>query len=104
MAEIINTFNQNDFIFLCETWLLDYESKKYLNSLSPPHDFLHKSDMNIASLKGRPYGGRTFFINKYINIKNYNFINQHLAFITLELNKKNLLSFQFIYLLTIILT
>ncbi len=80
--------NQNDFIFLCETWLLDYESEKYLNSLSSTHDFLHKSDMNIAPLKGRPYGGRTFIIKKHINVKNYNFINKHLAFITLELNKK----------------
>ncbi len=89
--------NQNDFIFFCETWLLDYESEKYLNFLSSTHDFLHKSDMNIAPLKGRPYGGRTFIIKKHINIKNYNFINKHLAFITLELNKKKF-SFISVYL------
>jgi hypothetical protein len=67
--------------------LLDYESDKYLNSLSSTHCFLHKSDMNITPSKGRPYGGRAFIIKKHIIIKNYNFINKHLAFITLEVNK-----------------
>ena len=94
--------NQNDFIFLCETWLLDYESDRYLNSLSSTHCFFHKSDMNIAPSKGRPYGGRTFIIKKHIIVKNLNFINKHLAF-KIELNEKFLLLSQFIYLMIITL-
>ena len=95
--------NNNDFIFLCETWLLDYESDKFLNTSSSTHCFLHKSDMNIAPSKGRPYGGHTFIIKlhnlllRYIIVKNFNFINNHLAFITLKLNEK-ILTFISVYL------
>jgi hypothetical protein len=73
---------------LCETWLLDYESDKYLNSLFSTHYFFHKSDMNIAPSKGRLYGGRTIIIKKHIIVKNFNFINKRLAFITIVLNEK----------------
>jgi hypothetical protein len=38
----------NDFIFICETWLLDYESTNLLNSLSSSHTIFHKSDMNFT--------------------------------------------------------
>ncbi len=50
--------------------------------------FFHKSDMIIAPSKGRPYGGRTLIIKKHIIVKNFNFINKHFAFITIELNEK----------------
>ena len=58
-----------DFIFLCETWLLDYESTNLLNSLSSSYSILHKSDMNVTPSKGRPYGGRAFIVKKHLIMK-----------------------------------
>ncbi len=49
----------NDFIFLCETWLLNSETS-YLKSLSLTHTVITNSDMNISPLRGRPFGGRAF--------------------------------------------
>ncbi len=59
-------FNDNDIIFLCETWLLDRESDNFLNSLSSLHLTFHNSDMSISPIRGRPYGGRAFIIKKKI--------------------------------------
>lgn len=70
--------NQNDFIFLCETWLLDHESHKFLNSLSSTHLVFHKSDMSVSPVRGRPFGGRAFIIKKNLVVKNINFINKHI--------------------------
>jgi hypothetical protein len=35
--------------------------------------------MIIHPLKGRPFGGRSFIVNKRITILRYEFINRHLA-------------------------
>ena len=78
----------NDFIFICETWLLDYESTNLLNSLSSSHTIFHKSDMNFTPAKGRQYGGRAFIVKKHLTIKNFNFINKHIASITLNHREK----------------
>ena len=68
-----------DFIFLCETWLLDSEIC-YLKSLSTSHSVISKSDMSITPINGRPFGGRSFIFNKSLDIKNYSFINKHISF------------------------
>jgi endonuclease/exonuclease/phosphatase family metal-dependent hydrolase len=78
----------NDFTFICETWLLDYESTNLLNSLSSSHTIFHKSDMNFTPSKGRPFGGRAFIVKKHLTIKNFNFINKHIASITLNHREK----------------
>jgi hypothetical protein len=75
---------RNDFLFLCETWLLDYESSTFLNTLSSSHLVLHKSDMIITPTKGRPYGGRAFIVNKKFDIGNFEFLNKHVAYISLK--------------------
>ena len=49
--------------------------------------------MNVTPSKGRPYGGRAFIVKKHLIIKNFNFINKHIAFITLDHLEK---SFTFI--------
>lgn len=77
---------RNDFLFLCETWLLDYESSTFLNTLSSSHLVLHKSDMIITPTKGRPYGGRAFIVNKKFDIGNFEFLNKHVAYISLKVN------------------
>jgi hypothetical protein len=59
--------------------LLLKESIDYLNNLSIDHNFIHNSDMSIHPLKGRPFGGRSFIINKRIKILKYDFINRYLA-------------------------
>ena len=41
---IQSIFDNNDFIYLCETWLLDSESLEFLNKLSPSHNIIHKAD------------------------------------------------------------
>lgn len=60
-----NLINNNDIIYLCETWLKNNE--KYvandINSTNK-HKILFKSDMNIEYNKGRPFCGQTWFINK----------------------------------------
>ena len=68
-----------DFIFLCETWLLDSEIC-YLKSLSTSHSVISKADMSITPIRGRPFGGRSFIFNKSLDIKNYSFINKHISF------------------------
>jgi hypothetical protein len=42
--------------------------------------------MIIHPLKGRPFGGRTFVVNKRLFILNYEFINRYLATLTCEDN------------------
>jgi hypothetical protein len=78
----------NDFIFIWETWLLEYESTNLLNSFSFSHTIFHKSDMNFTPAKGRQYGGRAFIVKKHLTIKNFNFINKHIASITLNHREK----------------
>ena len=69
----------HDFIFLCETWLLDSEIF-YLKSLTSSHLVIGKSDMIISPIRGRPFGGRAFIYKKSLNRLNYNFINKHISF------------------------
>ena len=66
-----------DFVYLCETWLLDHESDSLLLNLSKYHIVLHKSDMNFAPKKGRPFGGRGYcpfvrilFSKEFSNVMN----------------------------------
>ena len=76
---LIQDFCKYDIIFLCETWLLNEESLELLNSLSVNHSYYHCADMLFAPDKGRPYGGRSFIINKKLEILNHDFVNQHIA-------------------------
>jgi hypothetical protein len=62
--------------------LLLKESVDYLDNLSTSHYFLHNSDMITHPVKGRPFGGRTFIVNKRLNILKHEFINRYLATIT----------------------
>ncbi len=77
-------FNDNDIIFLCETWFLDHESDNFLNSLSSLRLTFHNSDMSILPIRGRPYGGRAFIIKKNLTIVNKDFINKHISFLTIS--------------------
>ena len=42
--------------------------------------------MEIHPLRGRPYGGRVFVVNKRLIILKYEFINRYLAYITVSYN------------------
>ena len=79
---------QYDVIFLCETWLLNDERLSLLNNLSLNHSFFHCSDMLFSPAKGRPYGGRSFIINKRLEIVNHDFVNQYIATLSIRLNIK----------------
>lgn len=76
----------NDFIFICETWLLDSESATFLKLLSSLHVVLHKADMIINLLRGRPFGGCAFIVRKNLKILNYDFINKHISILTFSFN------------------
>ena len=43
--------------------------------------------MLFSPSKGRPFGGRSFIISKKVEIINHDFINQHIA--TLSINSNN---------------
>jgi hypothetical protein len=70
-----------DIIYICETWLLDFECKFLLENLSYQFITVHHSDMLIY-----PYGGRAFMINKKIKIINFEFTNKHVSYILFSIN------------------
>ena len=55
------------------------------------------SDMVIHPLKGWPFGGRSFAVNKRLLILRYEFINRHLATLTCD-NNGNKISIKACYL------
>jgi hypothetical protein len=40
----------------------------YLKSLSATHDIIGNSDMKIAPLRGRPFGGRAFISDSILKV------------------------------------
>ena len=77
-----------DLIYICETWLIESESISYLKNLSKNYLLFYNSDMLISPRVGRPYGGRSFLINKKITIIKHEFINPHISYISfIHLNK-----------------
>ena len=42
--------------------------------------------MLCTPLKRRPYGGRAFIVNKHLEILNFDYINKHLAFLSIKVN------------------
>ena len=85
---LIQEFCCYDIIFLCETSLINEENTVYINRLSTNHLYHHCSDMLFSPAKGRPYGGRSFIISKKLEIRNCEFINQHIATISINSNNK----------------
>ena len=76
--------SKNDFIFLCETWLMEHEAL-FLKSLSSTHLVIAKSDMNTIPLRGRLYGGRAFIYKKSLHLLKHSFINKHISFFSFSL-------------------
>ena len=70
-----------DIVYICETWLMDFECKTLLNNLSSDFISIHHSDMLISPSKGRPFGGRVFMINKLLKIIKSEFINKHVSYL-----------------------
>ena len=68
-----------DLIFLSETWLLEADSINFLSNLSVKHFVVHKSDMIIYPIRGRPFGGRAFILSKSAKIIKVDFVNQYIA-------------------------
>ena len=58
---------------------------------------IYKSDMLFTPLKGRPYGGRAFIVNKSLIIDKVDFLNKHISYLTLKFNS-NSITFISVYL------
>ena len=74
-----------DFFFICETWLLESEVPKFLNTLSHNYNTYHKSSMDIKPRNGRPFGGSAFIIHKKIKVIDYMFLNKNICYINIEI-------------------
>ena len=54
----------------------------YLKSLSSSHDIIGNSDLKIAPLRGRPFGGRAFIVRKTLDVQKHSFVNKHISYIS----------------------
>ena len=87
LSYIQELISKNDFIFLCETWLLEHEIS-FLKSLSSTHLVIANSDMKITPLRGRPFGGRAFIFKKSFNVLTYSFVNKHISIFSFSFHNK----------------
>ena len=84
-----------DIVYLNELWLKPNE--KYLldhysdTQIKHNKSILFKSDIDFDYVKGRPFGGQAWFINKNYKIINFEFINKHLSFVHLQINHKEII-------------
>ena len=73
----------NDILFLSETWLKE-EQRYVLSSISQDHNVYFKSDMALTPRYGRPYGGRCWYVRKFIEVTQCDFINESVSVLSFK--------------------
>jgi exonuclease III len=83
----------NDICYLTETWLNDGEVNQF-ESIFNNYNIFHQSDMLIKEnyqLRGRPFGGKCWLLNKRLKVKKVEFINKILSIVKLGVGNDTIL-------------
>jgi len=85
-----NLVDNNDILFLIEHWLTE-DQYYLLDEISSSHDIVNfQADMDVSSCslsrRGRPFGGKCWFIRNEIKIVSNDIINKHISTIEIKVN------------------
>jgi hypothetical protein len=86
--------NNIDIIYSTETWLGEEENYIINNNFGHSYYVLNHNEFLISTRsKGRPFGGKSWLVNKNINLIKYEFINNDVSYIVIDdyNNQSNLL-------------
>ena len=86
--------NNIDIIYLTETWLGEEENYIINSNFGHSYNVLNHNEFLISTRsKGRPFGGKSWLVNKNINLEKYEFINNDVSYIVIDdyNNQSNLL-------------
>jgi|LakMenEpi03Aug12_release.lakeMendotaPanAssembly.Ray.scaffolds.fasta_scaffold3197928_1 hypothetical protein len=72
--------NNIDICFLTETWLAEEENNYILDKFEQNFNISNQNEMSIAKkTRGRPFGGKSWLINKKYNVSKNEFINYDIS-------------------------
>ena len=80
----------SNVVYLNELWLKQNEGI-LIQSLCKNKNILFKSDIDSNYVKGRPFGGQAFLIDKSFRIIESDFLNRHLSYIHIDIFGTNIL-------------
>ena len=82
--------NSSDILYLNELWLKPNEIHhlKELPLENSGKSVLFKSDIDFEYVRGRPFGGQAWLINKNFKLINFEFLNKHLSYIHLKITDR----------------
>ena len=65
-----------DICFITETWLAEEENNIIFDKFGRNFNILNQNEMSKSrGIRGRPFGGKSWFINKKYKVSKYQFIN-----------------------------